>query len=62
MNESAEKGNFAPNLSYEEWFVDQLKDSAEAAAYNKAVVVEGDDAAISLAFRQVARARQGAAE
>ncbi len=51
-----------PSLRYEDWLVEQLKDPAEAAAYIEAVIAEGDQAAIMLALRQVARAQGGIAE
>lgn len=51
-----------PSLRYEDWLVQRLKDPAEAAAYIEAVIAEGDQAAIMLALRQVARARGGIAE
>jgi len=52
----------AASLSYEDWLIGRLKDPAEAAAYLEAVIEEGDQAAIMLALRQVARARGGIAE
>lgn len=51
-----------PSLRYEDWLVERLKDPAEAAAYMEAVIEEGDQAAIMLALRQVARAQGGIAE
>lgn len=51
-----------PSLRYEDWLVERLKDPAEAAAYIEAVIEEGDQAAIMLALRQVARAQGGIAE
>lgn len=50
------------SLRYEDWLIARLKDPAEAAAYLEAVIEEGDQAAIMLALRQVARARGGIAE
>ena len=44
---------------YEPWLIEQLKDPARAAAYLEAVIEDGDQAAILLALRQVAKA-QGA--
>ena len=45
-----------PSLPFEDWLIEQLKDPAEAAAYLKAVIEDGDQAAIMLALRQVATA------
>jgi probable addiction module antidote protein len=50
------------SLPYEDWLIGRLKDPAEAAAYLEAVIEEGDQAALMLALRQVARARGGIAE
>ena len=52
----------APSLPYEPWLIEQLKAPAEAAAYLEAVLEEGDQAAIMLALRQVARAQGGVAK
>jgi probable addiction module antidote protein len=52
----------AASLPYEDWLIRRLKDPAEAAAYLEAVIEEGDQAALMLALRQVARARGGIAE
>src|SRR6266853_6560708 len=52
----------APNLPYEDWLIEQLKDPAEAAAYLETVIEEGDQASIMLASRQAARAQGGVAE
>ena len=52
----------AASLPYEGWLIEQLKDPEEAAAYLEAVIEEGDQAAIMLALRQVARAQGGIAE
>ena len=52
----------APSLPYEDWLIEQLKDSAEAAAYLETVIEEGNQAAIMLALRQVAQAQGGVAE
>lgn len=46
----------APSLPYEDWLIESLKDRKEAAAYLEAVLEEGDQAAIMLALRHVARA------
>ena len=51
----------APSLPYEGWLSEQLKEPAEAAAYLEAVLEDGDQAAIMLALRQVARAQGGLA-
>ncbi|MGQ0578774.1 MAG: addiction module antidote protein, partial [Betaproteobacteria bacterium] len=51
----------AASLPYEDWLIERLKDPVEAAAYLDAVIEEGDQAAIMLALRQVARARGGIA-
>jgi hypothetical protein len=45
----------APTLPYESWLIEQFKDPAEAALYLQVVLEEGDQAAIMLALRQVAR-------
>jgi hypothetical protein len=50
-----------PSLCYEQWLIEQLRDPAEAAAYVEAVKAEGDQAAITLALRQVAQAQHVAA-
>lgn len=52
----------APSLPYEPWLIERLKDPAEAAAYREAVIEDGDQAAIMLALRQVARAQGGIAK
>ena len=52
----------AASLPYEPWLIKQLKDPAEAAAYLEAVIEEGDQAALMLALRQVAKAQGGIAE
>ena len=57
MSPAPRMGIHAPNLSYEDWLLEQLKDPAEALAYLEAVVQEGDPVAILLALRQVAQAR-----
>ncbi|HYL89911.1 MAG TPA: addiction module antidote protein [Burkholderiales bacterium] len=49
-------------MPYEPALIEQLKDSVEAAAYLEAVIEDGDQGAIMLALRQVARARGGIAE
>lgn len=51
-----------PSVSYEDWLVARLRDPAEAAAYLEAVIADGDQAAIMLALRQIARAQGGIAE
>ena len=51
----------AASRSYEGWLIGRLKDPAEAAAYLEAALEEGDQAALMLALRQVARARGGIA-
>lgn len=51
----------APSLSYEGWLIERLKDPAEAAAYLEAIFEGGDQVAIMLALRQVARAQGGLA-
>lgn len=49
------------SLPYEDCLIESLKDRKEAAAYLGAVLEEGDQAAIMLALRQVARAHGGVA-
>lgn len=57
------KSRAAPaSVPYEPALIEQLKDSVEAAAYLEAVIEDGDQGAIMLALRQVARARGGIAE
>jgi len=51
----------APSLPYEDWLIERLKNPREAAAYLEAVIEEGDQAAVMLALRQVARAQGGVA-
>jgi probable addiction module antidote protein len=48
-------------VPYESWLIEQLRDPAEAAAYLEAIIEDGDQAAIMLALRQVARAQGGVA-
>ena len=50
------------SLSYEDWLIERLRDPAEAATYMEAVIADGDQAAVMLALRQIARARGGMAE
>jgi probable addiction module antidote protein len=52
----------APSVAYEPSLIEQLKDPAEAAAYLEAVLEDGDQGAIMIALRQVARAQGGLAE
>ena len=52
----------APSASYTNWLIERLKDRDEAAAYLEAVFAEGDQAAIMLALRQVAKAQGGVAQ
>ena len=49
-------------MPYEDWLLERLKDPKQAAAYLEAVLDEGDQAALMLALRQVAKARGGVAE
>jgi probable addiction module antidote protein len=58
----ARKGAAAASLPYENWLVERLKNSAEAAAYLEAVIEEGDQSALMLALRQVAQAQGGIAK
>lgn len=46
----------APSLPYEDWLIESLKDRKEAAAYLKAAIEDGDQAALMLALRHVAQA------
>lgn len=59
---SPRQGRAAPSLPYENWLVARLKDPAEAAAYLEAVIEEGDQGALMIALRQIARARGGIAQ
>lgn len=56
------KGVAEPSLPYEDWLIERLKDSAEAAAYLEAVIEDGDQAALMLALRHVAQAQGGIAK
>ena len=47
----------APSLPYESWLVRELKDPTRAAEYLNAVLEDGDEAAIKIAQRQIARAQ-----
>ena len=49
------------SLPYEDWLIERLKDPEEAAGYLEAVIEEGDQAALMLALRQIARANGGIA-
>lgn len=50
-----------PSLPYEDWLIERLKDPEEAAGYLEAVIEEGDQAALMLALRQIAKANGGIA-
>ena len=50
-----------PSLPYEDWLVERLKDPEEAAGYLEAVIEEGNQAALLLALRQIAKANGGIA-
>src|SRR5438067_13906740 len=50
-----------PSLPYEDWLIERLKDSDEAAGYLEAVIEEGNQAALMLALRQIAKANGGIA-
>jgi probable addiction module antidote protein len=54
-------GDAAPSLPYEDWLLEQLKDPDEAAGYLEAVIAEGNQAALMLALRQIAKANGGVA-
>ena len=51
-----------PSLPYEPWLIEQLKDPAEAAAYLEAAIEDGDQGAIMIALRDVAKAQGGLAK
>ena len=44
------------SLPYDSWLIKQLRDPAEAAAYLKVIIEDGDRAAFVYALRQLARA------
>src|SRR5579859_645039 len=50
-----------PSLPYEDWLIERLKDPEEAAGYLEAVIDEGNQAALMLALRQIAKANGGIA-
>ena len=54
-------GDADPSLPYEDWLLGQLKDPEEAAGYLEAVIEEGNQAALMLALRQIAKANGGVA-
>ena len=54
-------GGADPSLPYEDWLLEQLKDPEEAAGYLEAVIEEGNQAALMLALRQIAKANGGIA-
>src|SRR5689334_1823708 len=54
-------GGAEPSLPYEDWLLGQLKNPEEAAGYLEAVIEEGNQAALMLALRQIARANGGIA-
>ena len=62
ITKGARRKGAAPSVAYEPWLIEQLKDSAEAAAYLEAVLEDGDQSAIMLALRQVAQAQGGLAK
>ena len=50
-----------PSLPYEDWLIERLRDPEEAAGYLEAVIDEGNQAALMLALRQIAKANGGIA-
>ena len=50
-----------PSLPYEPWLIEQLKDPAEAAAYLEAAIEDGNQGAIMVALRDIAKAQGGIA-
>lgn len=52
----------AASVPHEAWLLEHLKDPAKAAAYLDAAIEDGDQAALMLALRNVARAHGGVAE
>ena len=50
------------SVPYEPWLIRQLKDPAHAAGYLEAVIDDGDQGAIMVALRQIARAQGGIAQ
>jgi probable addiction module antidote protein len=51
-----------PSVPYEPWLIKQLRDPEHAAAYLEAVIADGDQGAIMIALRDIAKARGGVAE
>jgi len=51
-----------PSVPYEPWLIKQLRDPEHAAAYLEAVIEDGDQGAIMIALRDIAKARGGIAE
>jgi len=51
----------APAVAYEPWLVERLKNSVAAAAHVEAAIEEGDQLALMMALRHVARAQGGIA-
>ena len=51
-----------PSVPHEPWLIERLKDPREAAAYLEAAIEEGDQAALMLALRHVAKALGGVSE
>ena len=52
-----QKRSAAPSIPYEPLLIQRLKDPAEAAAYLRAVLEDGQEASIMLALRQIAQAK-----
>jgi probable addiction module antidote protein len=55
------KADAEPSLPYEDWLIERLRDTEEAAAYLEAAIEEGNQAALRLALRQVPMAQGGVA-
>jgi probable addiction module antidote protein len=49
------------SVPYEPWLIERLKDPAEAAAYLEAAIEDGDQAALMIALRDIAKAQGGIA-
>ena len=59
---SAAKTPVPPGVSHEAWLIERLKKPRAAAAYLEAAIEDGDQGALMLALRHVAKAQGGVAE
>lgn len=58
----ASSADAAPSVSHAAWLIDRLKTPKMAAAYLEAAIEIGDQGALMLALRHVAKAQGGLAE